>query len=242
MRELSQLLSLHGARISFEVVNQMYRNPFWKARFGDRGRRFAEEDGRFHVQYLVQALEARDAAPLTSYARWVQGVLTSRGMCTRHLADNLRLLGMALQAEGYPEIGEAQDYLDQAVRALRYSVPEAGEVQDRAEELAGSAVETLLTAHPDWAPLPTSKDRCRDDALYHLSYLADAIASAQPALFSSYGVWIAGFLEGFGVPRAHTTAMLDALSQAAGSLSPKAASAARRVLEAGLSRLREEAA
>lgn len=42
--------------------------------------------------------------------------------------------------------------------------------------------------------------KCRQDAAYHLSYLSEALQSAQPALFSDYILWAKSMLAGRGIP------------------------------------------
>ncbi len=229
MRPLTALLQQHAPRLAVAVMDQMYRDPFWMARFGDRGRRFAEEDSRYHLSYLAQALEGRDAAPLVSYARWVQGVLTSRGMCTRHLQENLRRLGEALVGEGFPETAEALTYLEAAVEALRYQLPEAREIQLRAQELAQTAVDRLLADPPPWPPAQLGRAPLQEEAQTLLSYVADAIASGRPGLFATHVQWLASteLLPG------RTAALLEVLRTATGQLSPSARAAALEVLLAG---------
>lgn len=154
----------------------------------------------------------------------------TRGMCTRHVEENFQRLAAAVEAERFPEAAEAVALLEQA---LRYHHPVARELQERAPELASTAVTRVLDRHPDWAPAPTSRRRCEDDALYHLSYLADAVANGRDELFVQYVCWVAGFLERFRVPREHTPALLAELDRAIeANLSPESSVEPRRILTA----------
>ncbi len=47
---------------------------------------------------------------------------------------------------------------------------------------------------------PIGRVKCHEDAQYHLSYLAEAIGSAQPELFADYVLWAKFMLQGRGVP------------------------------------------
>src|SRR4028118_1776652 len=103
--------------LASEAFAGMYTNPFWDARFGERGRRHALEDQRHHLEHLVLALNVDHPELLTEYAKWLQVVLTSRGMCTRHLADNFILLGDLIDPLGGSGVHLARHYLDRAVAA-----------------------------------------------------------------------------------------------------------------------------
>jgi hypothetical protein len=143
--------------LSARVVAEMYRDPFWETRFGARGRHFAEEDGRYHVTYLAQALIASDPEVLTRYAGWLRTVLVSRGMCTRHLIENYQRLSDAIVESGLPDVEPAVLYLEHAVEALRYAHGPA---------------------------LLLQRLRGRDDEL--LDFLIDAVAADRPDLFEQH--------------------------------------------------------
>jgi hypothetical protein len=109
---LVALLRTHAGRLNGRVVAEMYENPFWEDRFGARGRRFAKEDGESHVANLVVALEGRSPPMLASYARWLQRVLTTRGMCSRQLAENFQRLAAAIREERRDGGALAVEYVD----------------------------------------------------------------------------------------------------------------------------------
>lgn len=197
------------------AVEEMYRNPFWEARFGERGRKFASEDGQYHLRYLCQALDDRNPQVMRNYVQWLQGVLTARGMCTRHLEENFLRL-RRLISEHVASSLPAQAMLDEAVAALRYALPAPLELQQRTDALAERATVLCAPLHPEWSTPAgaAGRERCVDDGRYHLSYLADSLALARPELFTAYVQWVAGFLERFHVPPAHLRRMLEAISQA----------------------------
>ncbi|HVH43320.1 MAG TPA: hypothetical protein VM925_13285 [Labilithrix sp.] len=192
------------------VVDEMYANPFWMERFANRGRKFAEEDLGYHVDYLVQALVARDPGVLERYARWLQSVLTTRGMCSVHLADSFTRLGRAV-AESIPDSAAASGCIEAAVAALRYPDGPARELQDASGRLAEIAVRLFAASRPDdvarWGA--RGRELCLEDAGYHLAYLADALALDRPAVFVGYVTWIDGFLRRRNVGGEHLRTMLS---------------------------------
>lgn len=186
---LCALLDQHADRLTDRVLAEMYADPFWHARFGRRADVHGRKDGRFHVDYLIQALHADDAAIVETYARWLQQVLTSRGMCTRHLADNFELLGRAISAESeWPDREAAVAMLGRAREALRYTSRPAAEVYAAIDELARAAADSGRPA--------------RELADYAW-YAADALALALPEVLANHAVFMAGFTkDGAGIERA----------------------------------------
>ena len=104
-------------------------------RFGERGERYTREDHGYHVSYLSEAVRAGDAAVFASYLRWLQPVLTSRGMCTKHLEDSLLAVRDAIVAEGI-DGAEIEVHVEAARAALRYPHGVARSIQEAASRLA----------------------------------------------------------------------------------------------------------
>ena len=241
MDAIIQRLEARGPQISARIIAEMYQNPFWKERFGDRGRKHADQDGNYHLSYLIQALMARDAAVLTSYARWLQSVLTTRGMCTRHLADNFERLERAI-GEEIEDASLATEYLREARAALRYDNGPGRELQDLAGSIVDTVVETLEQRHPDWLAQRGEAGRrsCRDDIHYHLSYLSDAVALGRPELFTEHTDWIDDFLRRRNLPAEHLHQTLKIVAEVISqqpTLSLGALGAAEDTLIQGLHRL-----
>jgi len=207
--------------LSRRVIEDMYRNPFWIERFGVRGRGNADQDGGYHVSYLVEAVRSGSPSVMTRYAQWLRSVLVSRGMCTRHLADNFTRLADAIAAEEEPTFTIAVDLLRQSEAALLYEPPAPRTLQLQALTLARATAVRLRGDYPDWyQESDTGWRRCQDDLLYHLSYLADAVAASRTDLFTGYVRFVAGFLQKRGVPTSHLDATLETLAtklQAAGA-------------------------
>jgi len=164
---LSEQLAEAGPRLSERVLAEMYADPFWAARFGDRGRHHARTDGDFHIKYLAEALDSNSVAVFASYAHWLRELLVSRGMCSRHLAENFTLLAAAIEAEPWTDRGRAVEILRAGADSLRHTTGPAAEL------------EALRALTPDTAT----------DTL--LSYLADALAFAQPSWFAAYTAFAA---------------------------------------------------
>jgi hypothetical protein len=234
MRELIAELEARAPALVERVLREMYANPFWDERFGERGRTFARQDGHYHIDHLVVALRFEVPALLTRYARWLQVTLTTRGMCSRHLAENYARLAQAIHEELPVETGAAVTYLREAEEALIYQEGPARLLQLAAERLADDCSSILFRRHPGWLGHggEQARRRCHDDFLYHLSYLADAIANEQPAHFAAYLTWIKGFLARRGVPEAHLQEALIVLEESLESLDPEARDVARQVCAA----------
>ena len=198
MNQLMEKLGAHGNALSQQVLAQMYQDPFWMDRFGSRGRRHADEDSDFHVRYLRRALAAGDPAVLVRYARWLREVLATRGMCSRHLADNFRRLGELLAAQGWQGGDLAVAFLETARRSLAWEDGPAGRLEP---ELAGIA--DGLAAGELEEP---ARDLC--------SYLADAVALQRPDLFAAHFDWMQVHLLGRGVAPARWHGVLEDLGRA----------------------------
>jgi hypothetical protein len=209
---LAEQIEARAPALAARALEQMYRNPFWHERFGERGRRFAQQDGEFHLSYLVQALTAGDPRVLTGYARWLQPVLTTRGMCTLHIDDNFARLACVLGDE-IAEAAPAIAMLEAARDALRYNAGPARDLQEAAPRVADTAAGELYRRHPDWESRwgDAGRDRCCEDLRYHLSYLADAIALDRGNVFTAYVEWIGGFLERRGVAIEHLRESLQVM-------------------------------
>ncbi len=151
-------------------------------RYGEpRATRHGRQDGNHHVSYLAEALRAHDSVVMERYARWLRQLLTTRGMCTRHIAECFDCLGRAINERGWADAGPALDVLATATAALRYDGGPARAVQDRAGAIAGGdpELETLT------------------------SYLADAIALARPDVLADHVAWCVGFPRAAGPAAEH---------------------------------------
>lgn len=80
--------------------------------------------------------------------------------------------------------------------------------------------------------------KCLQDADYHLSYLADAVAASSPSLFSDYVAWAKVMLGARGIPAADLSRNLSVMREVVGQrLPPDAGAVVEEFFEAGLRRL-----
>ncbi|HVG22243.1 MAG TPA: cobalamin-dependent protein [Blastocatellia bacterium] len=82
------------------------------------------------------------------------------------------------------------------------------------------------------------REKCLQDAHYHLSYLAESIAAALPAMFSDYVAWAKVMLAGRGIPASDLALNLECIRHALEEALPQEMSAiASQYIEAGLAQL-----
>jgi len=226
-------LASAGPRLRDRVLAEMYRNPFWEERFGERGRRHAGRDGEYHTQYVIEALAANDPQIFVRYAVWLREVLVTRGMCSRHLVENFDRLAAAIAEETWPDRERAVAILHAGSRALVHTTGDAGALDAARARIAREATAAIYAAHPGWAARwgEAGRARCADDLEYHLCYLADALALARPELFAQYVTFMAAFLGRRAIPAEHLDESLAVLGQALAALPVSADAAA--TLEAG---------
>ncbi|NMO22605.1 hypothetical protein HPC49_41225 [Pyxidicoccus fallax] len=194
---LSRLVEARTEKLATTSVEPLYADPFWEARYGEeRTRRFGDEDARFHVRYLVQALAEQRPSVLEGYARWLRTLLVSRGMCTRHLDRHFTGLAAALEAEGWGPGTAPHDYMRAARDALRYTEGPAHLLEEEAPALARAAAGRLTLYI-----IPEDRTRLEEELQLHLSYLADALASGRPEVMGDHVRWYVGFWprRGFGL-------------------------------------------
>lgn len=201
MSVLADHIRANTARLASRLYDEMYRDPFWDARYGARGRTHSRQDAEHHLGYLAESLDADDPEVFVRYAAWLRTVLVSRGMSTAHLAESFDLLAGYLAEEAWPGVTAACTLLRRASHSLCYAegpardLFEAARVQDR-------ETRTLL------------------------SYLADAVAADRPQIFTAYARWAAvtGLLSH---PLDETLAML---AEKMAGLRPEAAAVAQPIL------------
>jgi methanogenic corrinoid protein MtbC1 len=118
-------------------------------------------------------------------------------------------------------------------------------LDERRAEIADAITESHFAADPalDARYGATGREKCRQDNLYHLAYLAEAIAAELPALFADYVAWAGVMLAGRGVAKADLENNLGVLSETiADLLAPADAEAIAGYVEAGARRIAVEPA
>jgi methanogenic corrinoid protein MtbC1 len=83
----------------------------------------------------------------------------------------------------------------------------------RRSELAGALTDLHYERRPELVERygAIGRERCLQDASYHLSYLAEALAAGAPDLFADYVAWAKVMLEGRGIPAADLSFNLETL-------------------------------
>jgi hypothetical protein len=194
------------------AVADEHRDPFWSDRYGERGHRFMLSDGVHHFNYLAEALRAGSTHVLEKYARWLRSVLVTRGMCSEHLADGLRIRARHITALGWPDTRPAVDALHAAAASLAYTTPPAaGLVLAQSDPLPPACA--VLTRH-------LAVDAVHHDARHLLSYLADALALDRPDLLRDHLAWRVGFERRRGRRDTYLPALLAALVDHTSSAPP----------------------
>ena len=229
--ELAARIEARRTEIASRAVAAMYEDPFWMDRFGERGRRFADDDGVFHVAYLVESLRLGAAEPLVRYAEWLRSVLVTRGMCTRHLSEQLGRVSSALRELDLADAAPAVAHLDAARAGLRYANGAAGTIQQQEERLAERAAASLVERHPDWAQgSATFAAAAADDLRPILSYLADALHFRRAELFIDHVHWAEGFFVRMGRPAAYLEALITAIDREIEELDASSRTEAARLI------------
>ena len=87
------------------------------------------------------------------------------------------------------------------------------ELDARRSELAGALTDLHYRRRPELAERygAIGRERCLQDAAYHLSYLAEALAAGSPDLFADYVAWAKVMLEGRGIPASDLSFNLETL-------------------------------
>ncbi len=208
-----------AAELNAAAVDEEYRDPFWHDRYGQRGRRYALEDGQHHFNYVADAVAGGSPLLLARYARWLRDVLVARGMCSEHLADGFRIRARLLGERGWPDAHAAHAAFTVAEQALRYTEgPAAGLVPPHGTPT------TRSVAMRTFAVPPAEQGH---DARTVCSYLADALAHSDPQIFLAHLAWRRGFDDRRGRPAGYGAALLRVLAEPHDPASPPALLLAR---------------
>lgn len=83
-------------------------------------------------------------------------------------------------------------------------------------DLAERITEMHFRANPELAKRygDAGKDRCREDAAYHLEFLAEAITMDHPEMYGNYILWAAAMLEARKIPKSDLDKSLDYVERA----------------------------
>ncbi len=214
--DLAANLLAHAEALAAYPIDDVCTGAFWEERFGERGRHYIKQDAMHHVTSLACALQFGVPSVMEQHARWLQSVLTVRGMCTRHIEEHFESLARATRNE-IPDSRTAVDYLDAARAALIYEAVVPRTVQARFGEVVAQAADIVVEHNGPWFRPSSQLDRPRlaRDISYLLSYLIDALALSSADTFVSHARWMTGYYFRRGLPDQYLPAILDALAQVA---------------------------
>lgn len=113
--------------------------------------------------------------------------------------------------------------------------PAAAELDRIDREVARRAVELTYESVPEYARAldAVGRQRCEEDALFHVRFLIGSLAVDDPTVFVDYAEWTAALLAHYRIEAKNLVAMLRATETAIDELAPAAAAEAKIHLEAG---------
>lgn len=113
-------------------------------------------------------------------------------------------------------------------------------IDSRRDALAEAVTARYFMLHPELEARygELGRAKCREDAHFHLSYLAEAVAASSPPLFADYVSWAKILLAGLGIPEEDLAQNLEILKDALrDELPPEEAEIAAAYVDAGLRKL-----
>jgi MerR family transcriptional regulator, light-induced transcriptional regulator len=147
-RSAAEVISEHISVLAAEVVAQQYQAELSWQRYGNRGRARCIEDTEYHLEFLIEALNAGSAAQFVDYCGWAKILLTSRGIDVAHLIHNLKHIQTALRSKlSKQQFALADDYLRAGLKALPTlpaSLPSLISPDKPYAEVANSYLQSLL--------------------------------------------------------------------------------------------------
>lgn len=105
------------------------------------------------------------------------------------------------------------------------------QLNERRAELAEAITDRHYQLHPELEARygRRGREKCREDAVYHLRYLSEAVAAARPALFVDYIGWAKVMLAGRGIPASDLADNLHVLDE---TLNEQLGEGAKEILDA----------
>jgi MerR family transcriptional regulator, light-induced transcriptional regulator len=86
---------------------------------------------------------------------------------------------------------------------------------------------------------PSGPKRCREDALFHLQFLAGSVEVGDPRVFADYTAWAAAMLARRGIPAEHVAENLGVMADVLrGGVPPRTLLLTQPHLDAAVARLR----
>jgi methanogenic corrinoid protein MtbC1 len=118
-RAAAEVIAENISVLAAAGVEQQYQaESLWK-RYGNRGRARCIEDTEYHLEFLIEALNAASVQQFVDYCGWAKVLLTSRGIDVAHLIQNLKHIQAALKSKlSKQQFALADTYLSAGLKAL----------------------------------------------------------------------------------------------------------------------------
>lgn len=117
-----------------------------------------------------------------------------------------------------------------------------GRIHTQRDALAEAITARQYELQPELASRygEAGREKCRQDARYHLSYLAEALVASSPALFAAYVSWAKVMLATRGIAATDLARNLECMREVIErSLPHETGAPVRKFIDAGLNRLPE---
>lgn len=96
-KKTAELVYTHAAEIARVSTDLQYkRMPELESRYGKIGREKCQQDARYHLSYLAEAILSESPVLFRDYIGWAQQMLAARNIPAKDLAVNLNCLKEAL--------------------------------------------------------------------------------------------------------------------------------------------------
>jgi methanogenic corrinoid protein MtbC1 len=119
-REASQTLDARRRPLAEALTERHYElHPDLAQRFGERGRAKCLQDAEYHLSYLADSIAGASPSLFADYVAWARVMLSTRGIPTEDLVNNLRVMSETLRRELPGGPGElASEYVEAGLRIL----------------------------------------------------------------------------------------------------------------------------
>ncbi|HEX6898111.1 MAG TPA: cobalamin-dependent protein [Thermoanaerobaculia bacterium] len=117
---VSRTLDARRRSLAEALTERHYElRPDLARRYGERGRAKCLQDAEYHLSYLADSIAGVSPSLFADYVAWARVMLSTRGIPTEDLADNLRTLSETLQRELPGDPGRlASEFVEAGLRVL----------------------------------------------------------------------------------------------------------------------------
>ncbi|HEV2843481.1 MAG TPA: hypothetical protein VG477_01435, partial [Thermoanaerobaculia bacterium] len=118
--EVSRTLDARRRPLAEALTERHYElHPDLVQRYGERGRGKCLQDAEYHISYLADSIAAASPSLFADYVAWARVMLSTRGIPSDDLANNLMALSETLRRELPGGPGQlASDYVEAGLRVL----------------------------------------------------------------------------------------------------------------------------